>query len=101
MMALMCDEYLPESAEPAPDGIVCSGQEAVSRRWREFFRKPPEARLDAEEIFGLGENGVFCDGDTPGQIQAGKKHMSGGVDVFRVSSGCIRRQLSCIKGKMG
>jgi ketosteroid isomerase-like protein len=97
MMQLMSDDCVFENTQPAPDGQVYSGKEAVTRYWQEFFRQSPQARIEIEEIFGFGERCVMrwkyswvdLDGEE-GQVR--------GVDIFRVRSGSIREKLSYVKG---
>ena len=97
MMRLMSDDCVFENTAPAPDGVVYSGQEAVTRFWQDFFRESPQAHIDIEEIFGFGERCVmrwmYSWVDAEGQ----KGHVRG-VDVFRVRSGLIREKLSYVKG---
>lgn len=100
MMSLVGDDCILESAEPAPDGMVYAGKEAIVQRWRDFLRESPEAHLEVEEIFGLGERCVLRWKYTWTATGGEEKHIRG-IDVFRVSNGCIRRQLAYIKSKMG
>lgn len=97
MMRLMSDDCVFDNTEPAPDGTVYAGKEAVTAFWRDFFRGSPSAHFDVEEMFGLGErcivrwkyNWVDAAG-RPGHVR--------GVDVFRVTGGLIREKLSYVKG---
>ena len=97
MMRLMSDDCVFENTAPAPDGVVYSGQEAVTRFWQDFFRESPQAHIDIEEIFGFGERCVmrwtYRWVDAAGQTG----HVRG-ADVFRVRSGLIREKLSYVKG---
>ena len=39
MMRLMSDDCVFENTDPAPDGTVYSGKEAVTQFWQGFFRR--------------------------------------------------------------
>ncbi len=54
MMRLMSDDCVFDNTAPPPDGEVFCGKEAVTRFWQDFFRHSPQARIEIEEIFGLG-----------------------------------------------
>ncbi|MFW6098187.1 MAG: nuclear transport factor 2 family protein [Chloroflexota bacterium] len=97
MMQLMSDNCRFENTEPAPDGAVYEGKEAVTRFWREFFRQSPHAHIEIEEVFGLGNRCVMrwcyewvnAEGE-PGHVR--------GVDIYRVQDGLICEKLSYVKG---
>ena len=97
MMALMTDDCVFENTSPAPDGTVYQGKEAVTQFWRDFFHASPEARIQIEEIFGLGWHCVLrwrydwvnAAGE-PGHVR--------GVDIFTVKDGLISEKLSYVKG---
>ena len=97
MMRLMSDDCIFENTDPAPDGTVYSGKKAVTDFWQDFFRESPQAHIEIEEIFGLGERCImrwrynWVD-------RAGKNGHVRGVDIFRVRNGCIREKLSYVKG---
>lgn len=97
MMKLMSDDCVFENTYPAPDGTVFSGKETVTRFWQEFFQGSPQAHIEIEEIFGLGQRCVmrwkYSWTDTDGV----NGHVRG-VDVFRVVDGLIREKLSYVKG---
>lgn len=93
MMRLMSEDCVFENTTPAPDGTVYSGREVVAGFWRDFFEEAPAARIEIEEIFGLGERCVMrwkYSWSDAGHVR--------GVDVFRVRSGVIREKLSYVKG---
>ena len=56
MMQLMSDDCVFENTDPAPDGAVYSGKEAVTQFWQDFFRELPNAHIEIEEIFGFGQS---------------------------------------------
>ncbi len=97
MMQLMSDDCVFENTNPAPDGAVYSGKEAVTQFWQNFFRESPYAHIDIEEIFGFGERCIMRwryswvdKGEEKGHVR--------GVDIFRVRNGSIREKLSYVKG---
>jgi steroid delta-isomerase-like uncharacterized protein len=97
MMALTTPDTVFENTSPAPDGTRYAGQEAVRAFWTDFFRASPSARIDIEEITGLGEHCVmrwtytWRDG-------AGQRGHVRGVDVFQMRDGKIAQKLSYVKG---
>ena len=97
MMQLMSDDCIFENTSPAPDGAVYSGKEAVTQFWQDFFRELPQAHIDIEEIFSLGER-CMMRWRYSWVDMAGEKGHVRGVDVFRVRNGFIREKLSYVKG---
>lgn len=97
MMNLMSDECIFENTYPAPNGTRYSGKEAVTQFWQDFFRESPQAHIEIEEIFGLGERCVmrwrYSWVDTEGK----QGHVRG-VDIFRVRDGSLLEKLSYVKG---
>ena len=97
MMQLMSHDCIFENTNPAPDGTVYLGKEAVTDFWQAFFRESPQAHIEIEEIFGLGERCImrwrysWVD-------RAGENGHVRGVDIFRVRNGSIREKLSYVKG---
>ena len=97
MMRLMSDDCRFENTEPAPDGTVHEGKEAVTQFWQEFFQQSPAAHIEIEEIFGLGRRCImlwrheWVDAD-------GRRGHVRGVDIFRVEDELIREKLSYVKG---
>lgn len=97
MMRLMSVDCRFENTEPAPDGTVYEGKEAVTRFWQQFFRQSPAAHIEIEEIFGLGKRCImrwryeWVDA-------GGKRGHVRGVDIFRVQDGLIAEKLSYVKG---
>lgn len=97
MMQLMSDDCVFENTNPAPDGTVYAGKEAVTRFWQDFFQNSPHAHIEIEEIFGLGLRCVMRwryswldDAGQPGHIR--------GVDLFQLKHGLICAKLSYVKG---
>ena len=97
MMRLMSDDCIFENTHPAPDGTAYSGKEAVTQFWKDFFDESPQAHIDIEDIFGMGDhcimrwryNWVDQDGNQ-GHVR--------GVDIFQVRDGFIFEKFSYVKG---
>jgi len=98
MMQLMSDDCVFENTDPAPDGTVYAGKEAVTRFWQDFFRESPHAHIDIEEIFGLGNNRCVMRWKYSWLDTAGVKGHVRGVDIFKVRDGLICEKLSYVKG---
>lgn len=92
MMALMSEDCLFENTSPAPDGTVYKGQADVRQFWESFFKESPQAHIEIEEIFGLGERCVMR-----WKYSWGSGHVRG-VDVFKVRKSLITEKLSYVKG---
>ncbi len=97
MMALMSADCIFENTQPAPDGEVIQGKEAVAQFWRDFFQASPQARIHIEELFGMGMRCVmrwryeWVDADgQPGHVR--------GVDIYELKEGLISKKLSYVKG---
>lgn len=92
MMQLMSDDCIFENTDPAPDGTVYSGKEVVTQFWEGFFKGSPNAHIDIEEIFGLGNHCIMR-----WKYTWGEGHVRG-VDVFKLKDGLICEKLSYVKG---
>jgi len=97
MMQLMTDDCIFENTNPPPDGAVYSGKEAITQFWRDFFRESPQARIEIEEIFSLGERCIMRWRYSWEEVAGEKRHVRG-VDIFRVREGAICEKLSYVKG---
>ena len=97
MMRLMSDDCIFENTAPAPDGTIYSGKEAVTQFWQDFFRESPQAHIEIEEIFGLG-NRCIMRWKYNWIDEAGKKGHVRGVDIFQVKEGFISEKFSYVKG---
>jgi predicted SnoaL-like aldol condensation-catalyzing enzyme len=97
MMQLMSNDCVFENTDPAPDGTVYSGKEAVTQFWQDFFRDSPQAHIDIEEIFGLG-NRCIMRWKYNWVEAAGKEGHVRGVDIFKVEAGLISEKFSYVKG---
>ena len=97
MTQLMSEDCVFENTHPPPDGTVYSGKEAVTRFWQDFFFESPQAHIEIEEIFGMGNRCVmrwrydWIDA-------AGKKGHVRGADIFQVKDGSISAKMSYVKG---
>lgn len=92
MMQLMSEDCIFENTAPAPDGTLYSGKETVTRFWQDFFRESPQAHIDIEEIFGMGNRCIMR-----WKYSWGEGHVRG-VDIFKVEEGLITEKLSYVKG---
>ena len=97
MMALMTDDCVFENTSPSPDGTRYAGKEAVTQFWQEFFAASPQARIEIEEIFGLGWRCVMRWRYDWGEAAGEAGHVRG-VDIFTVRDGLISEKLSYVKG---
>ena len=97
MMKLMTDDCIFENTDPAPNGTLYSGKEAVTQFWQDFFRESPNAHIEIEEIFGMGLHCImrwrYAWVDPAGQ----QGHVRG-VDVFKLRENLISEKLSYVKG---
>lgn len=97
MMRLMSDDCRFENTQPAPDGTVYEGREAVTQFWQAFFQESPEAHIEIEEIFGLGRRCIMRWRYTWLGTDGKAGHVRG-VDIFWVEDELIREKLSYVKG---
>jgi ketosteroid isomerase-like protein len=97
IMNLMSEDCLIDTTDASPDGIVIPGRENADRYWQDYFHRSPQAHLEIEEVFGLGNRCIlrwkstWIDG-------AGKNRHVRGVDIFLVRENLIREQRSYVKG---
>ena len=97
MMQRMSDDCIFENTDPAPEGTLYSGKEAVTQFWQGFFRASPQAHIDIEEIFGLG-NRCIMRWKYNWVDETGQTGHVRGVDIFKVEAGLISEKLSYVKG---
>ncbi len=97
MMKLMSEDCVFENTDPAPDGTVYSGKEAVTQFWRGFFRESPHAHIEIEEVFGMGMRCIMR-WKYEWTDAAGIKGHVRGVDIFKVREGFITEKFSYVKG---
>jgi ketosteroid isomerase-like protein len=90
-LALVTDDCVFESTEPAPDGTRYEGRAALRQAWRAII-EDDQADFQAEETFAAGDRVVqrwrysWADG-----------HVRG-VDIFRVRDGLVAEKFSYVKG---
>ncbi len=92
MMQLASDDTVFENTNPSPDGTMYAGKAAVTQFWRDFFRESPNAHIEIEEIFGMGNRCVMR-----WRYTWGEGHVRG-VDVFKLKDGLISEKMSYVKG---
>ena len=97
MMQLISDDCLLESDDPAPDGSVYAGKEAISQFWHTFFCKSPQANIQIEDIYGFGYRCVMRWRYEWVDAIGTKGHIRG-VTLFQVKHGLICEMLSYVKG---
>jgi len=97
MMQLMSDDCIFENTNPAPDGSVFKGKEAVTQYWQGFFLNSPQAHIEIEEIFSLGFRRVMRWRYDWVDVTGKNGHVRG-VDIFQVKNGFISEKLSYVKG---
>jgi ketosteroid isomerase-like protein len=97
MMQLMSDDCVFENTDPAPDGTVYSGKEAVTQFWQNFFRESPHAHIEIEEIFGMGKRCIMR-WKYSWEDGAGEKGHVRGIDIFQVRENLITEKFSYVKG---
>jgi ketosteroid isomerase-like protein len=96
IMAAMTEDCVFDSTRPPPEGERIVGQAAVRACWEELFRRSPQARFDAEEIFGCADRCVVR--WTYHWVKDGKPGHVRGVDIFRIRDGKVAEKLSYVKG---
>jgi len=97
MMKLMSDDCIFENTDPAPDGTIYSGKEAVTQFWLDFFQESPNAHIEIEDIFGLGLRCVMRWRYEWMDVSGNKGHVRG-VDIFLIEGGLISEKRSYVKG---
>jgi hypothetical protein len=96
MMQLMSDDCVFENTTPAPDGTVYVGKEEVQLFWQDFFRHSPNAKIEIEDIFGLGMHCIMRWKYSWIDEEGNTGHVRG-VDIFKVLNGLITEKLSYVK----
>ena len=96
LMQFVSDDCIVEHFEPAPDGAVYVGREAIAQFWRDYFDEKPAAHVEIEEVFGLGKRCIMR-WQSSWTSEDGEARFVRGVDIFRVNEGLIREKLSYVK----
>ena len=97
MLALTTKDTVFENTSPAPDGERFEGQSQVRAFWQEFFLSSDFARIEAEEIFSVGDRCVMR-WVYHWQNHDGQAGHIRGVDVYRLRDNLIAEKLSYVKG---
>jgi predicted SnoaL-like aldol condensation-catalyzing enzyme len=97
MMKLMSEDCVFENTDPAPDGAIYTGKEAVTRFWQDFFAQSPHAHIKIDEIFGFGNRCIMLWRYDWEDASGAKGHVRG-VDIFRIQNSFICEKLSYVKG---
>ena len=97
MMEFVSEDCRLEHNSPAPDGATYSGKEVVTKFWQDFFHESPRARIEIEEIFGLGFHCVMR-WRYDWEDSAGEKGHVRGADIFKLKDGLICEHFSYVKG---
>jgi ketosteroid isomerase-like protein len=96
LAALLTDDTVFEDTSPQPDGARLEGKAAVTGFWREWFKKNPGARFEAEET-------IICEGRAVvrwvyRKVRNGQPWRLRGVDVFTVRDGKVAAKFAYVKG---
>lgn len=90
-LELTTDDCRFDNTDPAPDGTLYVGPDALRQAWRPIF-DDPDAHFDTEEVFAAGDR----------VVQRWRYTWNGGhvrgVDVFRVRGDKVAEKLSYVKG---
>lgn len=97
MMQWVSDDCIFEDAHPAPNGAVYSGKQVLTQFWQDVFHTSPDAHIEIEEIFGLGDRCVMRWRRT-WTDEAGEKRQRRGVSLFKLKNGLICEHVSYVKG---
>ncbi len=97
MMQLISKDCIFESADPAPDGTMYAGEEAITCYWQDQFRQSPQTHIDIEEIFSTGFRCIMRWKSNWVDPVGTNMHIRG-VDIFKVKDGSICEQFSYAKG---
>ncbi len=97
VMALMTDDCVFESTEPAPDGRRLEGAEAVRKEWTALFDGTRGAEWTPEESFAAADRAVVRWRFAWREVDGSPGHVRG-VDVLRVRDGKVAEKLSYVKG---
>lgn len=90
-LAMITDDCVFDTTEPAPDGTKYVGKAAVREAWRPIF-EDLAANFEAEDTFGAGDRVVQLWTYTwaTGHVR--------GVDIFRVRDELVCEKFSYVKG---
>jgi ketosteroid isomerase-like protein len=98
MTPLLDDDCTLETADPAPDGRMLAGRDAIAAYYTALFLAMPTLRLEPEDIAGLGHRCVR-QGRLVWQEADGRTGSVRAVDIFDERNGRIAAQISYVKGQ--
>ena len=96
LAALLTEDTVFEDTSPQPDGTRLEGKTAVVAFWREWFKKNPGARFEAEETIICGNRAVVR--WIYRKVRNGQLWHLRGIDVFTVRNGKVAAKLAYVKG---
>lgn len=96
LAALLTEDTVFEDTSPQPDGTRLEGKAAVLAFWREWFKKNPGARFEAEETIVCGNRAVVR--WIYRKVRNGQPWHLHGVDLFTVREGKVAAKLAYVKG---
>lgn len=97
ILQLISADCIFETAQPAPDGSVYTGKDAIAQYLQNFFSTSPDVHMEIEEAFGFGERCILRWKQSRLDAAGEKLHIRG-ADIFREQNGLIREKLSYVKG---
>lgn len=90
-LELITDDCVFDNTDPAPDGTLYVGREAIRSAWAPIF-EDPTSRFEAEETFSVDDRVI-----QRWRYSWSNGHVRG-VDVFRIRDGLVAEKLSYVKG---
>ena len=96
MIARLSHDCRFEPFDPGEGEPILEGREAIADYWRIFFAAAPVARIEPEEVVGMGYRCIVTwrlDGLGESPLR--------GVDVFRVVEALITEQRAYVKQRGG
>jgi len=96
LSSMLTEDTVFENTSPAPDGHRIEGKTAVAAFWREWFKRNPDARFEAEEMIVSGDRAVVR--WVYRKMRNGQPWHVRGVDVFTVRDGKVAAKLAYVKG---
>jgi ketosteroid isomerase-like protein len=96
LAVLLAEDTVFEDTSPQPDGTRLEGKTAVVAFWREWLKKNPGARFEAEDTIICGNRAVVR--WIYRKVRNGQPWHLHGVDVFTVRNGKVAAKLAYVKG---
>jgi len=90
-LRLITDDCVFDNTDPAPDGTLYVGRDAIRKAWAPIF-DDPTSYFEAEETFSVDDRVIqrWTYSWSNGHVR--------GVDVFRIRDGLVAEKLSYVKG---